>query len=381
MGLSEEYKKRLNILIPFYRKKRLDETQDGQWQQGWFYKDDVTGTSICSSKIYCSLEKGIKVAHDDVYIFASKKLHKDIFESQELDEAVNEIVNMLFSALNYKEEAQAIDILEKGIHLLSLYQHAFYYGEIYWFFIILQNFLKNRSHMMTQEDFTMLDTIEGIYNGNLHELVIYYLYVYANYHLIEYEAYVLNKYDYKHSNFISNRLFYISKYERKGLYLQAYQQYQELEKELLNANNMKQLAYVYMYMTGMLLHIDYEQMDIYRGKLIYMLNEQKFRRQQYYLIYMNLGTIYIFRDMYMFSIECIMKAFDISDKMYFRSFICLSYCFSKIGKEAPKKIYKNNTSNEESNKVDIIVYEYFLNKKYKSNRTNRVYILKKFVLF
>lgn len=54
MRLSDKCKKRLNVLIPYYRKKYLADTNDGIWQQSWFYKDN-TRLDICS----CALEKGV----------------------------------------------------------------------------------------------------------------------------------------------------------------------------------------------------------------------------------------------------------------------------------------------------------------------------------
>ena len=37
MGFTNDYKRKLNILIPYYRNKYLKETKDGKWQQIMFY--------------------------------------------------------------------------------------------------------------------------------------------------------------------------------------------------------------------------------------------------------------------------------------------------------------------------------------------------------
>ena len=374
MGLSINYKKKLNILIPFYRKKRLEETKEGKWQQAWFYKDEITGVSVCSSKVYCALEKNRKVVHDEVYRFASNKLNKEIFECFELDKKIKEVVNKLFLALNDKEEDRAITILQQVLDLLLLYQDVLYYGEIYWFFHIFLKYLQHRSNVMTHKEFMMLDSIASIYHGKLYELVIYYLYIYANYHLIEDEQYLLNKYEYRYSNFIANRLFYISSYERKGLYLKAYLQYKKIEKELLDKNNIKQLAYVYISMINMLSEIDYEQMNQYRDKLLQILEKYDFTSYQRYSLYMYLGRLYILRDNYEISIECMLKALSIINKLYYRSYISLCYCFQKIHKD----IYSLNYKIDESlgDNIDSAIYNYFKNKLKRTNKENRDYIMK-----
>lgn len=37
MGFTNDYKRKLNILIPYYRNKYLKEAKDGKWQQIMFY--------------------------------------------------------------------------------------------------------------------------------------------------------------------------------------------------------------------------------------------------------------------------------------------------------------------------------------------------------
>ena len=37
MGFTNDYKRKLNILIPYYKNKYLKEAKDGKWQQIMFY--------------------------------------------------------------------------------------------------------------------------------------------------------------------------------------------------------------------------------------------------------------------------------------------------------------------------------------------------------
>ncbi|MCB6554743.1 hypothetical protein LI168_16155, partial [Desulfovibrio desulfuricans] len=81
MGFTNDYKRKLNILIPYYRNKYLKETKDGKWQQIMFYMNDETKLPICSSKLYCGLEKQSMLVRDDIYNFAVTKLQKKAVEN------------------------------------------------------------------------------------------------------------------------------------------------------------------------------------------------------------------------------------------------------------------------------------------------------------
>ena len=42
MKLTDSYKQKLNILIPYYRNQNLKETGEGIWQQSAFYTNSDT---------------------------------------------------------------------------------------------------------------------------------------------------------------------------------------------------------------------------------------------------------------------------------------------------------------------------------------------------
>ena len=53
--LSDAYKRKLNILISFYRIHNYSETKNQQWTQKYFYKNDTI--PICSTSTYCAIER------------------------------------------------------------------------------------------------------------------------------------------------------------------------------------------------------------------------------------------------------------------------------------------------------------------------------------
>lgn len=119
-----------------------------------------------------------------------------------------------------------------------------YYGEILWLFQIVRDFFDNRSHI-SESEFYMLDAISGIYTGRLYDMVIYYLYVYANYHEDAKLEHVLNNYSFENSDLVSNRIFSTRTYERQHQYLFVLQKCYEIEKQLLETGNKVQLIMLY----------------------------------------------------------------------------------------------------------------------------------------
>lgn len=75
MSFSNTYKQHLNILIPYYRIRNLKKSKDAQWKQVNFYKDALH-IPVCSSSVYCSLEKQKACVRDEVYELAVKKVRK-----------------------------------------------------------------------------------------------------------------------------------------------------------------------------------------------------------------------------------------------------------------------------------------------------------------
>ncbi|MCR0384680.1 hypothetical protein MKC91_08280 [[Clostridium] innocuum] len=100
MTFSNTYKQRLNILIPYYRIRNLKISKDVQWKQANFYKDALH-IPVCSSSVYCSLEKQKACVRDEVYELAAKKLGKRIWESRKWDAKINTVTEELFPLMQH----------------------------------------------------------------------------------------------------------------------------------------------------------------------------------------------------------------------------------------------------------------------------------------
>lgn len=102
--LSDEYKEKCNILIPYYRKQRMFATNEGKWQKQWFYSDPTTNTPICSTRTYCSLEMQKGIFQDEIYIFAASKLDKIAEEKRDWEEMLTKESTLLIDAMNRKQD-------------------------------------------------------------------------------------------------------------------------------------------------------------------------------------------------------------------------------------------------------------------------------------
>ena len=91
MSFSNTYKQHLNILIPYYRIRNLKISKDAQWKQVNFYKDALH-IPVCSSSVYCSLEKQKACVRDEVYELAAKSIR----ESRKWDAKINTVTEELF---------------------------------------------------------------------------------------------------------------------------------------------------------------------------------------------------------------------------------------------------------------------------------------------
>ena len=137
MGFTNDYKRKLNILIPYYRNKYLKETKDGKWQQIMFYMNDETKLPICSSKLYCGLEKQSMLVRDDIYNFAVTKLQKKAVENTEWNQIINDTAYKLSALMDFRKEEECIYVLKSACRKLRPCKDVLYYGEVLWLFEIL----------------------------------------------------------------------------------------------------------------------------------------------------------------------------------------------------------------------------------------------------
>ena len=216
MKLTDSYKQKLNILIPYYRNQNLKETGEGIWQQSAFYTNSDTKLPVCSSKLYCGLEKQRMLVRDAIYEFAAEKLNKRVMEDDEWNQIIDKTAHQVCKLMDFRKEKESINVLEKACRRLEICRGVLYYEEILWLFEILKAYFSAMDQVITESEFYHLDAITTVFHNDLKQLAMYYLYVYANHNEDEKIGYVLNKYEYHASQLLSNQLFAMNADLRKG---------------------------------------------------------------------------------------------------------------------------------------------------------------------
>lgn len=381
MNFTDSYKQKLNILIPYYRNQNLKETGDGIWQQSAFYTNSDTNLPVCSSKLYCGLEKQRMLVRDDIYEFAAEKLNKCVMEDDEWNQIIDKTAHQVCKLMDFRKEKESIDVLEKACRRLEICRGVLYYEEILWLFEILNAYFCTRDQVITEKDFYHLDAITTVFYNDLKQLAMYYLYVYASHHEDEKIAYILNKYDYHASQLLSNRLFAMTVDLRKGRMLKFFNTGKNLEEMFQKTNNCLQLYYLYMKLTAAYIDIDTSVACQYIKKIKdFLFTSDELTLHQKITGYMNLGTLLLYADRYEDSIEYLKEAIKLSDRKLVRCEICISHAYRMLKLPIPCQ-YLNTDEVTKGDMVDWLLYVFFYNLETCNNEEQKKYLIKKVLPF
>lgn len=359
MGFSQNYKEQLNILLPFYRKQLLEETQDKAFQQAIFYIDDRTGNSICSSTVYSGLENQKHLAHDEVYLLAANKLNKKCLENIDLEKPILQAIDKVYQYMEYKDEKKCSMYLNEILPSLKNHCSNFLvYGEYIWVLELLSAFFKSRNQLMSKKDFLKLDAISGIFKGKFYDIVICYLHIYCNFNESNKISYIYDKYDYERSTFISNQMYVLSKLIRQNRKIKALELGKKLINQMIEANNFKRLPILYIDMATLLRGFDKKESHKYIELVLQLLDEEKIEENSLFVIYLNLGAAFIAEENYKLSIQYHEMALQLSNRVKNRCYSCLCYCYHMLEEEIPE-LYMHYPDVNNGDELDLRVYDFY----------------------
>ncbi|MCB5372493.1 hypothetical protein LIP36_02565 [Amedibacillus dolichus] len=372
--LSDGYKEKCNILIPYYRKQRLYATNEGKWQKQWFYSDPTTNTPICSTRTYCSLEMQKGIFQDEIYIFAASKLDKIAEEKQDWEEMLTKESTLLIDAMNRKQDQESADIIERMLSTMQNAKNYFYYGEIAYLLQSLKVFLTDRK-FVSESEYDNLNEISAIFKNELYDLCIYYLYVYASFHEDEKLEYVLHNYDYAHSKLIANQRFSVEVLIRERKYHEAQIQYLKILEKIKDAGYDIQSLYIYKNLTGLFVRFDKHIARQYCRNIMDLIKTTDLSQGQKYMFHVTLADLYLLMSDYTQSIELYQKALTYSKTNLIRIYSCLCFLY-KIQNLAIPLEYCSSEEYEKGDKVDWLLYSYF--KDYQNQEESKAidYLLK-----
>lgn len=375
MKLSNDYKAKLNILIPFYRNQKLEETKNDKWRQKRFYTDTKTNTLICSTRTYCVLENQKDTVKDEIYEFAVNKLNKRIEEHNEWNQIIKDSTKQLIDAMDRKQDEEAVIIINHLLTQLHDTKDILYYDEVCNLLKALKYFLSDRE-FVSEKEFYNLDKISDIYKEELYDLLIYYLFVYANYHEDEKIEYVLNKYPYDQSKLISNQRFAVYKFIRKQSYTEAQNLYLKLLSKLNDTKYEIQKLYIYMDLLSILVHYDNPNtIKKYCDIIESLLDITPLTKNQKYIFYNNLATKYLLIEDYEKCLDYLKKAFTYNSSDTVRMLICICFAYTMLNKDIPNQ-YLSCDDKTKGDNIDLLLYDYFKNFDEETKHAGINYLLK-----
>ena len=372
--LSDGYKEKCNILIPYYRKQRMIATNEGRWQKQWFYSDSATNTPICSTRTYCSLEMQKGIFQDGIYIFAANKLDKIAEEKQDWEEMLTKESILLIDAMNRKQDQESADIITRMLSTMQNAKNYFYYGEIAYLLQSLKAFLTDRK-FVSESDYDNLNEISAIFKNELYDLCIYYLYVYASFHEDEKLEYVLHNYDYAHSKLIANQRFSVDLLEREKRYLEAQNALENILENIIDERYNIQKLFVYSNLATLFVRFDKHSARQCCSNIRKLIEITDLSKGQNYTFNLTLADLYLLMEDYTQSIELYQKALTYSKTNLIRIYSCLCFLYKIQNFEIPLE-YCLSEEYEKGDKVDWLLYSYF--KDYQNQEESKAidYLLK-----
>lgn len=375
MKLTDSYKKRLNVLIPFYRNQKFKETRNDIWRQIYFYTDVKTNTLICSTRTYCSLENQKDTVKDEIYEYSANKLNKKLEERINWNQIIMNSTKKLIDVMNCKQDEKSIIILDDLLTQLCNTKDVLYYDEVCDLLKALKLFLTDRE-FVSEKEFYKFDKISDIYKDELYDLLMFYLFVYANFHEDEKITYVLNKYSYSQSKLISNQRFAVYEFVRNQNYTHAHNLFRKLLSKLDDERFEIQKLYIYMDMLSILVRYDNsDSIKRYCDSIECLLETLSLTNHQKYIFYSNLATKCILIEDYEKCLDYLKKAYAFNKEYTIRMLICVCFSYSIMGRKIPEE-YLSCNDKTKGDKIEWRLYTYFKNYDKQTEKAGIDYLLK-----
>lgn len=140
MNISNDRLRVIGKLIGIYREERRQGSQNN-WTQKKFCEE------ICSPNTLKSIEAGGLSRSIDVYIDILDKFNLKLGEYDVIDDAVNELLDELYEAIEYFDCSNIKKITSKLMRILEKVKNYVYYSELYEIFEDLQLYYLNDDYI------------------------------------------------------------------------------------------------------------------------------------------------------------------------------------------------------------------------------------------
>lgn len=267
------WKKRLNILITYYRKELFKKTKDEQWSQKSFYKYPNSNILICSSATISRVEKNQSILDEESYEILLHKLGQTFHPNEKLFKHIEEQFEDMETKITVYNNDEIVDVFH-DISKLLVDQNDIYYKEIYF---ILNKIIQYYEAEINPTEHTMnkILALFEIYPTGIRHILLRALTKYNfSYENDEVHSFLETNNEINQTN-IRDQILYIKKLDMNNNQLKAYFETGKLLASIKSSKDKDSLLAIYCLKLEILQRLDPIEADKLYKKILDYYNHKE----------------------------------------------------------------------------------------------------------
>ncbi len=369
MNVSRDRLSVIGKLIGIYREERRGNTQNS-----FTLKKFCEG--ICSINTLKNIEAGGYSRSEDVYIELLSKLDLKFGEFTVIDEALGDVLENLYEAIEFYDSEDIRLYLDKGINVLKTVDNYVYYSDLLSIFESTKDYYINDS--LYNHDFKHLASLLDIFPYKFKDLIRINTFARIQHKsFIDFDEYktAIDSLKIEESKNVCVSIMLLHYYFVTGEYLQMNKLLNTLEMKFISDHNYIRLLDVYNY--GVLLgsYVDKKELTCYVNKIEELIEVIRFPRIKLSEVYANIASSFHYNEVYDNALLYFEKMLEISNVESLSDLIIMADCQNRLDKEI--NVYKVTKDVLEKNPFEMRkMYNYFTWPKDIPDFVRQNYILK-----
>lgn len=341
-------------LIGIYREQRRGKTQNSFTQRA-FAKD------ICSVNTLKRLESGEVPRDEEVYIILLDKLGLKFGYYELVDNALVELMESLYEAIEYYRLDEIICLCERALSLLEKVKDYIYYNELHTLFEATYKYYKDDIEISVSmmkhfnEIYLYMDELyESLYKSMIFARAqIEYIHNPEDYYK------TIKRLDILNGETLSERLYALHYLLLTSNYIKMKEEIDELEQIWLKYQNYIKLLDVYIYAIALYNKIGKEYRGSYINKALDIISNQVIPKSKITQLYSNLASQYYLEGEYELALSYFNKMLEIKESDIFLPFIVyIAHIQTVLKKPVNIPILNDELTKKYSRELQLI-YNYY----------------------
>lgn len=327
MNISNDRLRVIGKLIGIYREERRQGSQNN-WTQKKFCEE------ICSPNTLKSIEAGGLSRSIDVYTDILDKFNLKLGEYDVIDDAVNELLDELYEAIEYFDCSNIKKITSKLMRILEKVKNYVYYSELYEIFKDLQLYYLN-------DDYISYEKVDR-YTKEMYFLPfklqdIFRILIFAKMKpesITDKESFskLILSIELTNSVHVCLKLNLIDYYYIQGKYMSMKDLINELELSFKIEENWIRLMDTYQYASVLLGSIDFDKSIEYIRKAENLVNEINYPKMKLSELYSNIAMAYYVNRNFEIALEYLNLMTKLCKQKSLDTLILMSDCQNRLNK-------------------------------------------------